>query len=71
MISLVFNRGTGIVGPKRTEMAHLKEVDIPALDYRGMARQERLMERVWRGTDLEHGMTRRREAEARLIETCL
>jgi GH24 family phage-related lysozyme (muramidase) len=29
------------------------------------------MKRIWRGKDIEQGMNRRRDAEAKLVETCL
>lgn len=71
IISLVFNRGAALVGPSRTEMERIAHEDAPNGDYQAMARDFRAMKRVWRGTDIEAGMTRRREAEAKLVETCL
>lgn len=68
LISLTFNRGTSTAGPTRTEMRNLVGL-VPKADYAGMAAQFRAMKRVWRGTSIERGMTRRREAEAKLIET--
>lgn len=68
ILSLTFNRGSSLVGERRKEMLAIKQL-VPKQDYRRMAGQIRAMERVWRGTEIEHGMTRRREAEARLLET--
>lgn len=66
--SLVFNRGTSMSGPNRTEMRDL----VPAIknqDYNKMASLVRQMTRVWRGSSIYNGMKSRREAEARLIES--
>jgi hypothetical protein len=68
LVSLVFNRGNSLAGPKRVEMRAIREL-VPREDYAGIARQIRAMKRIWRGTDIEAGMVRRREAEARLVET--
>ena len=66
MLSLVFNRGTKLTGPSRTEMQQLvtlvKDGDLP-----GMAAQFRSMKRIWQGTGLT-GLLARREREAVLIE---
>jgi hypothetical protein len=66
--SLVFNRGTAMSGPTRTEMRDLKPA-IAKPDYAKMASLERSMIRIWKGTSIERGMTARRNAEARLIES--
>jgi hypothetical protein len=67
-ISLGFNRGWQMSGPNRLEMRAARDC-APKRDYEGMAIQFRKMIRVWRGTQIEKGMTRRRIAEAKLIET--
>jgi GH24 family phage-related lysozyme (muramidase) len=41
---------------------------VPRKDYAGIAAQLRAMKKIWRGTDIQRGMERRREAEARLVE---
>ena len=68
ILSLVFNRGNSLTGDRRREMRAIKEL-IPRQDYRAIAKQIRLMKRVWVGTDIQAGMFRRREAEAALIES--
>jgi len=68
LLSLTFNRGSSLVGERRREMLVIKNL-VPKRDYAGMANQIRLMKRVWRGTNLERGMSRRRDAEARLMES--
>jgi hypothetical protein len=67
-ISLGFNRGWQMSGPNRLEMRAARDC-APKRDYEGMAIQFRKMIRVWRGTTIEKGMTRRRIAEAKLLET--
>lgn len=68
LLSLTFNRGDSMVGQRRAEMRTIRGMTA-AKDYAGMAGQLRAMKRIWRGTDIESGMVRRREAEARLMET--
>jgi hypothetical protein len=68
LISLIFNRGASMVGDNRKEMRAIRDL-VPKKDYAGMAVQFRAMIRVWRGTTIERGMTRRRLAEAKLMET--
>lgn len=67
-ISLGFNRGWQMSGPNRLEMRTARDL-VPKRDYEGMATQFRKMIRVWRGTQIEKGMTRRRLAESKLLET--
>lgn len=69
LLSLIFNRGSSLVGKRRVEMKAIKPL-VHQEDYRGIARQIRSMKRLWKGSDIERGMTRRRDAEARLIESC-
>lgn len=67
--SLVFNRGAAMNGPNRVEMRWMRDVGVPKKDYDGLAAAERDMKKIWRGTSIQAGMYRRREAEARLFET--
>lgn len=67
LISLGFNRGWSFIGPNRTEMRDIRDVGVPKQDYNRIATQLRKMIRVWRGTDIERGMTRRRIAESELV----
>lgn len=68
VLSLVYNRGSSLVGNNRLEMRQLVSL-IKAKDYPGMADAVRRMKRVWRGTEIQNGMFARREGEARLILT--
>lgn len=70
ILSLVFNRGNSLAGPSRVEMRAIRDA-IPHEDYRAIAQELRAMERVWEGKSIAAGMRRRREAEARLVESCL
>jgi len=66
IISLVFNRGTSLKGDSRKEMANIKKL-IPKKDYKQIAKEFRIMKRIWVGKGLD-GLLERREAEAKLIE---
>jgi len=68
LVSLVFNRGSSMTGERRREMREIRDC-VARKDYPGMAAANRASIRVWRGTGVERGMARRREAEARLMET--
>ena len=69
IVSLVFNRGTSLVGEKRREMANIKTL-IPNKDYKNIAEEFRNMKRVWKGKGLD-GLLERREAEAKLVEMAI
>lgn len=69
IVSLVFNRGTSLVGEKRKEMVNIKKL-IPSKDYKKIAKEFRNMKRIWVGKNLD-GLIERREAEAKLIESCI
>jgi GH24 family phage-related lysozyme (muramidase) len=68
LLSLTFNRGDSMAGPRRAEMRAIRELT-RAKNYAVIAGQLRAMKRIGRGTDIEAGMARRREAEARLVES--
>lgn len=68
LVSLVFNRGSSMAGDSRREMRAIRDL-VPRLDYTGIAGQLREMKRIWRGRDVGSGLIRRREAEAKLVET--
>lgn len=68
IISLVFNRGTSLKGDSRKEMVNIKNL-IPKKDYKKIAKEFRNMKRIWVGKGLD-GLIERREAEAKLIESC-
>jgi hypothetical protein len=66
LLSLVFNRGESLAGDRRREMRAIR-ASVTDMDYREIARQIRLMKRLWRGTTIERGMSRRRDSEADLV----
>lgn len=68
LTSLVYNRGGSLHGATRTEMAAIARDCVPRGDLPCIARQIRAMSRLWVGTPLEAGLTRRRYAEAALVE---
>lgn len=68
LVSLTFNRGTSMTGDRRREMRAIRDL-VTDRAYNGMATQLELMKRIWRGTDVEKGLSRRRDAEAKLMRT--
>ena len=73
---LVFNRGAALEGDRRREMKLIRDgmklvstYDQKALSF--IANQIRNMKRIWIGGSIEKGMSRRRDAEANLIENSL
>lgn len=66
LLSLTFNRGNSLIGERRREMKEIARLS-PKQDYNGMAAQIIAMKRIWRGTSIQTGMYRRRDAEARLM----
>jgi GH24 family phage-related lysozyme (muramidase) len=68
IVSLVFNRGSSLSGDSRLEMRNIRDL-VPKKDYRGIAKQLRNMKRIWQGKGLD-GLLERREAEAKLVESC-
>jgi len=68
IVSLVFNRGTSLIGEKGLEMRNIK-VLIPKKDYKKIAEELRHMKRIWLNKNLD-GLIERREAEACLVESC-
>lgn len=69
IVSLVFNRGTSLNGDSRLEMRNIKNL-IPSKNYKSIAKEIRKMKRIWEGKGLD-GLLERREAEAKLVETCI
>jgi len=68
MFSNTFNRGTSFLGPRASEKRDIRDRCIPNRDAPCAAIQTRQSCRVWKGTDLENGLCRRRNAEGDLIE---
>lgn len=69
LVSLVFNRGSNMLGDRRAEMRVIRDVCIPQRDLQCIATQLRIMERLWQGTPIERGMHLRRGLEIRLVFT--
>lgn len=69
LVSLVFNRGTAMQGDNRLEMRNIR-VLVPKKDYKGIAEEIRKMKRLWQGKNLD-GLLARRDAEAKLVESCI
>ena len=65
LLSLVYNRGTSLKGPRRKEMAAIKPL-VAQQDYEGISQQIRAMKRLWENKGLD-GLLKRREDEARLV----
>lgn len=71
LLSLVYNRGPLVDGSeRRREMKDIREA-IARNELGRIPGLLRSMIRLWLGTDIEAGMRRRREAEARLVEVAL
>ena len=68
LVSLVFNRGSSLIGDSRREMREIRDL-VPKKDYKGIAKELRAMKRIWEGKGLD-GLLERREAEAKLVESC-
>lgn len=67
LVSLVYNRGASTTGDSRREMKAIAKECVPNTDYDCIAAQILAMRRLWRGSSIEAGMNRRREAEAALV----
>lgn len=68
IVSLVFNRGSSLVGDSRREMREIRDL-IPKKDYRSIALEFQKMKRIWKGKGLD-GLLVRRDAEANLVLSC-
>ena len=69
LVSLVFNRGTSMEGDRRSEMRAIRDA-VPRGDLQEIAHQLRSMKRLWVNKGLD-GLLRRREEEAKLVESCI
>lgn len=65
LVSMVFNRGTSLVGEKRKEMKAIVDL-VTKQDYEGIAEEIEKSKRLWESVGLD-GLVLRREAEADLI----
>lgn len=76
LVSLVFNRGAALEGDRRREMKAIRDIMARAANFdektlAQIADQIRKMKRIWIGGSIEKGMSRRRDAEAKIIEEAL
>lgn len=69
LLSLVYNRGTSMSGARRAEMRTIRAA-VARGDVKAAARANRASIRVWKGSQIENGMRRRRNAESALMESC-
>ena len=69
IVSLVFNRGSSMAGDSRVEMRNIR-VLVPKKEYKEIANEIRKMKRLWIDKNMD-GLVKRREAEARLVESCI
>jgi GH24 family phage-related lysozyme (muramidase) len=65
LVSIVFNRGTGLEGDRKKEMRTIRDL-VPSGDLAAIARELRAMKRLWPTLPL---LVARREAEAALLES--
>lgn len=69
LVSLIFNRGAAMTGDRRKEMRAVRDA-VAAGDLQEIANQIRAMKRLWVGKGVD-GLLKRRDAEARLVESGL
>jgi GH24 family phage-related lysozyme (muramidase) len=69
LVSLVFNRGPSMSGPRRAEMRAVRDA-VANGDLQEIADQIRAMKRLWVGQGLD-GLLKRRDAEADLVESAI
>jgi hypothetical protein len=65
LLSLIYNRGGSLDGPRRLEMANIK-AQVQRKDLDAIAREIESMKRLWVGQGLD-GLLKRRDREARLV----
>ena len=65
LVSMVYNRGTSLVGDSRTEMKAIVDL-VAKQDYHGIAEEIEKSKRLWEDKKME-GLVLRREAESDLV----
>lgn len=73
LLSLVFNRGPALTGTNRQDMADIHRIlkdGVQQGDYQAIANELRQMKAIWKGRGLD-GLLKRREAEAKLVESAI
>lgn len=68
LTSIVFNRGSSLKGSGRREMVNIQSL-VKKKDYKGIAQEIRDMKRLWQGKGLD-GLLKRRDIEAKMVESC-
>lgn len=66
LVSLVYNRGSQMIGKRRFEMRNIRDVCVPDKDVECIARELRAMCHLWNGTPNGVGLCSRRKDEARV-----
>lgn len=66
LISLIFNRGTSVVGHRRRHMLAIKKAILVG-NVKEIANQIEKSIIIWKGTSVEKGLTKRRKAEAKMV----
>lgn len=69
LLSLVFNRGSDVTGSRRIEMKNIRAL-VPYKNYKAIANEIRKMKRLWINAGVD-GLLKRREDEAKLVESCI
>lgn len=69
LIGTSYNRGTSVIGPRRRELATIRNTCVPAVDAECIARQYESMPRLWAGTEVGKGLKARYLDAARLART--
>lgn len=74
LVSLVYNRGSSLVGASRVDMRDIAAA-VPKKDYKAIAAALRHMNvtmcNTWSRQGVYTGLSKRRELEAELVESCL
>lgn len=68
LVSIVFNRGASTKGASRVEMVNIKPY-VMCQNYAAIAKEIRSMKRLWEGKGMD-GLLKRREEEAKMVESC-
>ena len=69
LVATTYNRGTSFVGPRRRELAVIRNECVPTIDAECLARQYESMPRLWAGTPVGNGLRDRYLDAARLART--
>lgn len=74
LTSMIYNRGGSLVGDSRVDLRTIAKL-VPRKDYKGIAGALRNMNvtmgPTWRRQGVYEGLSKRREAEAKMVEACI